>query len=107
MADLSQYTLPELYALQKEVTAQIARKQVTDKHDTLLALRQLAQDRGFDLHELLGAAPAGKGNKPKTAGAAQYKNPADASQTWTGRGRKPQWVIDFLANGGELDTLKI
>ena len=26
---------------------------------------------------------------------------------WTGKGRKPQWVIDFLAQGGTLDELKI
>ena len=26
---------------------------------------------------------------------------------WTGKGRKPQWVIDFLAHGGSLDELKI
>ncbi|SMC28471.1 DNA-binding protein H-NS [Andreprevotia lacus DSM 23236] len=106
MADLSQYTLPQLYELQKEVSTRIANKQVTEKHATLVALRQLAQERGFDLHELLGAAPVAKGGKPKVVGTAQYKNPADASQTWTGRGRKPQWVLDFLANGGELDTLK-
>ena len=26
---------------------------------------------------------------------------------WTGKGRKPQWVLDFLAQGGTLDELKI
>ena len=34
-------------------------------------------------------------------------NPADSSQTWSGRGRKPQWVHDAIANGATLDTLKI
>ena len=26
---------------------------------------------------------------------------------WTGKGRKPQWIIDFLAKGGSLDELRI
>ena len=26
---------------------------------------------------------------------------------WTGKGRKPQWIVDFLAQGGSLDELKI
>ena len=26
---------------------------------------------------------------------------------WTGKGRKPQWVLDFLSKGGSLDDLKI
>ena len=26
---------------------------------------------------------------------------------WTGKGRKPQWVLDFLAQGGTMDELKV
>ena len=28
-------------------------------------------------------------------------------QTWTGRGRQPKWVEDYLAAGGSLDTVRI
>ena len=33
-----------------------------------------------------------------------YKNPK-GEQTWTGRGRKPQWVVDALAKGKSLKDL--
>ncbi|KAF0815304.1 Trans-acting regulatory protein HvrA [Andreprevotia sp. IGB-42] len=104
MADLSAYSLPELFQLQKDIVRVIAERQVSDRRDTLQALKALAAERGFDINELLGAA----GSKPvKTAGVALYRNPADASATWTGRGRKPLWVVDHLAKGGTLDQIKI
>ena len=38
---------------------------------------------------------------------AKYANPTDPVQTWTGRGRKPAWVNDFLTSGKTLDDLMI
>lgn len=39
--------------------------------------------------------------------AAKYKNPEDASATWTGRGRKPRWVAEALESGKTLEDLAI
>ncbi|HSD36114.1 MAG TPA: ParB/RepB/Spo0J family partition protein [Rhodocyclaceae bacterium] len=53
-----------------------------------------------------GAAAGGKVKTPTVATPVLYTNPSDASQTWTGRGRKPAWVEMFLADGGTLDELR-
>jgi DNA-binding protein H-NS len=38
--------------------------------------------------------------------APKYRNPKDASQTWSGRGGQPQWIKDHVAAGGsEEDRL--
>ena len=42
-----------------------------------------------------------------TKGAAKYANPANPEQTWTGRGRKPNWVIEALDNGKSIEDLAI
>jgi DNA-binding protein H-NS len=39
--------------------------------------------------------------------APRYRNPADASQQWTGRGRQPQWVKDWLEAGKDIAGLKL
>lgn len=40
--------------------------------------------------------------------AVQYRHPENNELEWTGRGRKPQWVITWLATeGNTLDDLKI
>jgi DNA-binding protein H-NS len=36
----------------------------------------------------------------------KYRNPADPQQTWTGRGRSPQWV-QALREAGALDSALI
>lgn len=76
------------------------------------------------VHELPAALGASRrGRKPKSAadagggftapasrqpkGDAKYENPADPAQKWTGKGRKPQWVIDALAAGTTLEALLI
>ncbi|TYC48492.1 H-NS histone family protein [Zoogloea oleivorans] len=47
------------------------------------------------------------GSALKAKGVAKYQNRIDPSLTWTGKGRKPEWVITFLANGGTLEELEI
>lgn len=39
--------------------------------------------------------------------AVRYRHPSDSSLTWTGRGRKPAWVQNWLDNGGSLDDLDV
>lgn len=48
-----------------------------------------------------GSARTGAVNPPK------YRNPNDPSQTWTGKGRKPGWVIEWQSSGKALDDLLI
>ena len=37
----------------------------------------------------------------------KYRTPADASQTWTGRGRQPGWIKEALADNKSLDAFEI
>lgn len=38
---------------------------------------------------------------------AKYRNPNDPSQTWSGRGRKPNWLTERLAAGATMDEFVI
>lgn len=38
--------------------------------------------------------------------AAKYRDPV-SGKTWTGRGRRPAWVVDLEAAGKKLDDCKI
>ncbi|MFC5551778.1 ParB/RepB/Spo0J family partition protein [Massilia aerilata] len=37
----------------------------------------------------------------------RYRNPNDPAQAWTGRGRQPKWVSEWVQNGKSLDALKV
>ena len=108
--DFSGYSLPQLFQLQKDVAAQISHRKVSERTDTLAELRELAQARGFNLDELLSAngakaVKAPKGDKKPSE--PKYRNPADHDATWSGRGRKPQWILDAVAAGGKLEDYLI
>ena len=44
--------------------------------------------------------------KVKNAVAPKYRDPASGS-TWTGRGRRPAWVVALEAEGKSLDSCRI
>ena len=35
------------------------------------------------------------------------RHPEDGALTWSGRGRQPKWVAEFLAKGGKIESLAI
>ena len=39
--------------------------------------------------------------------AVRYRHPTNENQTWTGRGRKPAWVQEWLDAGGTLEELAV
>jgi DNA-binding protein H-NS len=49
---------------------------------------------------------AGRGRK-KIKSYPKYANPEDRSQTWTGRGRKPNWLVARLKKGANLEDFAI
>jgi DNA-binding protein H-NS len=74
-------------------------------HSTGLTAAQIAQAMGVKgKAKPASKSSASKTNKPKrsTAGkkvAPKYRDPAHPENTWTGRGRMPQWVQAMHAAG--------
>ncbi|MFC6522044.1 H-NS family nucleoid-associated regulatory protein [Undibacterium arcticum] len=64
----------------------------------------IAQSVGLPLKDLLGGNLRAK--KVGTV-AVRYRHPSDASLQWTGRGRHPVWVRDWVASGKSLDALRV
>lgn len=119
--DISSLTLAELRRLQTKVETEIRRRSDTAKKDLLKRMQKLAAEHGMSLTDVIGgqeatekAAPAPKkaANKPaakkaaKPASVIKFRHPENPAIGWTGHGRKPQWVIDWLAQGKALDDLR-
>lgn len=105
--DLSHYNLSELNALQHEIEVEIKNRQQQDVKSAREQILAIAQNVGVPIDVLLATTP--KGPKPNKTDKVkpQYKNPADASQTWSGRGRQPKWIADGLASGKSLNDFRI
>ncbi|QXT40447.1 H-NS family nucleoid-associated regulatory protein [Gymnodinialimonas ceratoperidinii] len=103
-ASLEKMSLEELQAHQREVEATIKGYEKKRKADCLAELKAVAKKHGFSLDDFTGGKSSSKSG-PK--GVAKYANPADLSQTWTGRGRQPNWIKDALASGKSLEEFAI
>ena len=88
----------DLLTLQGKVAAAIIARKAEDAKATKDQLRAYAEKAGFRLEELFGKRGS------KGSGVAKYRNPKDASQTWTGRGRKPNWLIDAVKKGAKIES---
>ncbi len=103
--DLSSLTLAELRDLQQQIPAELKRREVQEKANILNEVRAFAKARGFALEELVGKEV--KIKVPTGKVKVKYRNPENASLEWTGRGRQPKWVAEWLAKGGSLDSLAV
>lgn len=101
---LDKMSRKELLQLQKDVEVALKTAETRDRREALKAAEQAASEFGFSLSELNGGK---RGQGKKTKSEAKFKNPDNPEQTWTGKGRKPQWVHDALDAGKDLSDLEI
>lgn len=87
-SQLEKMSLKDLNALHGKVQAAIDEKRVTERHEMRAKMEDLARASGFSVAELFGGR---KMNGKKSA--AKYRNPKDPTQTWTGLGRRPNWIV--------------
>ena len=87
--------LDDLWNLHQEVTTLLAQKIETQKAELERRLGELA---GRAIAQQRRAYPK---VLPK------FRNPEDTSETWSGRGRSPRWMLKMLAAGSSMNDLRI
>lgn len=111
--DLRSMSRKQLEKLRADVDRALARLDAAEKKKAIEAAEKAAKAFGYSLSELTGkpaSGAGGKATKPRKARgkvAPKYRNPADPSQTWTGRGRRPRWVVEALESGKKLEDIAI
>ncbi|GAB4286101.1 MAG: H-NS histone family protein [Roseovarius sp.] len=107
--DLSDLSLAELEKLQQAVAVAISERRRQARKEARAELERKAREMGFTIEEIFDVANDRKSGKTGKTGrsAPRYADPADPSRTWTGRGRRPKWVEEHLAQGKSLEDLAI
>jgi DNA-binding protein H-NS len=100
--DLESMSMDDLWSLHELVSAALARK-IGAKTATLdHRLRQLAP--GPVSHNVKEMSHA---RRPYPQVFPKYRNPAEPSETWAGRGKKPLWLAAQLKSGKQIDDFRI
>jgi DNA-binding protein H-NS len=100
--DFKSMSVDELWSLHDFVSAALARQIQAEKARLDERLRQLH----------LGAVPhnvkkMSHARRPYPQVFPRYRNPAQPSETWAGRGKKPRWLTAQLKSGKKIDDFRI
>ncbi|KGT78771.1 histidinol phosphate phosphatase [Bradyrhizobium japonicum] len=95
--DLDAMAFDDLWLLHEEVTRILSEKITTEKLELEKRLAQLA--------------PAGRSEprarRPYRKAPPKYFNPVEPSETWSGRGRQPRWLVAALQSGHKIEEFQI
>lgn len=106
MDNLYSMTLEELRDLRKNVDRAISEYQARARQAALDAVEKAARGHGFKLADLIEKQKAGRKAAASTSDI-RYVNPEDPAETWSGRGRRPKWVITALDAGRSIEELSV
>ncbi len=99
-------SLKELRALEVKLQAAIAAATQRQRAEVMQKMEALAKDAGYtSVNELVGVR--GRGRPKGSSVAPKYVNPDNPSETWSGRGRKPNWLVAKLKKGGKIEAFAI
>jgi len=102
--DLSKLSVAELHALQEKIKQTLKEREQTERAQAREQILAIAQKAGISLKDLIGA---GKPRTGKGSVAVRYRHPSNAALQWTGRGRQPKWVQEWVASGQSIDALRV
>ncbi len=101
--ELSKLTIEELKELMDKTKVELKKRELDEIAKAREEVLAIAHKIGVPIAELIGKRPRAALGPV----AVRYRNPDDASQKWTGRGRKPKWVNDCIEAGKALDDLLV
>ncbi|MBA4132475.1 MAG: histidine biosynthesis protein [Hyphomicrobium sp.] len=102
--NVDRMTLREINDLEAKIAKAKSAAREKAKSDLKDKIDRLVDGSGFTIAELYGFAARGRG---RSKSAAKYANPENKSETWTGRGRKPNWLVARLKKGAKMDDFAI
>jgi DNA-binding protein H-NS len=101
--DISKLSLQQLNELKIAVAAMIKTREADAVVEARNKIAAIAKDIGVPLKDLIG------GIKLKPDGGkvpVKYRDPNDAKNQWTGRGRMPRWAVQ-MQEAGQLDSARV
>jgi DNA-binding protein H-NS len=102
--NVDKMSLKELVDLEARVKNAIAVAKERERGELKKRIESMAKDSGFSVDELF---VRGRSTTKGRTVAPKYINPENSSETWSGRGRKPKWLVAKLGKGAKIEDFAI
>ncbi len=104
MSNLAQMTKEELQNLLQQAQNELAERREDEIRQVKEEIQRLAKSIGVRVYFDEPSARKVRKSSPATH---SYRNPAQPSQTWAGRGKRPHWLTALIAQGHKLEDLLV
>ena len=109
---LKEMRLDEIQVLQKKVETAIETHQSRKISEARVKIQEIAKELGVSMNQIFGVNSAKKRQttSKKAAGVSgpvKYRHPDTPELTWTGRGRRPNWIIEHEGAGGSREDFQV
>jgi DNA-binding protein H-NS len=104
--ELESMSLDDLWSLHEKTSAILSARIKAEKHE--LEKRLAVLNRGMDVVAQSGD-PRSLGGKPRRKYPRvlpKYRNP-QTSETWSGRGKRPRWLVAAMKSGRKIEEFRI
>ncbi|MGO4513746.1 H-NS histone family protein [Bradyrhizobium sp. MOS001] len=104
-AELEAMSLDRLWALHEEISAILAARIEAEKRE--LEKRLAVLSRGVPSPgDFVGVLQEGKPRRKYPRVLPKYRNPK-TSETWSGRGKLPRWLVAAMKSGRKIEEFRI
>ena len=105
-------SIEDLLRQRAELDAQIEKARTEKRDSAFSQIQQIIETAGISIRELHDYFPMrGGADKPakaeRASPPAKYRDPANPSNEWSGRGKPSRWLSAYLAQGRKLDEFLI
>lgn len=105
--DLNILSLEQLKSLEKDLVKAITSYEERQKAEARAEVEAIARKFGYSLAALVALVGPEASVKARSVAVPKYRCPENTELTWSGRGRKPGWLVEGLAAGKSLDDFAI
>ena len=105
--DFETMSLDELWSLHEQLGGVLAERIVVEKRELEQRLVQL--NRGKEPQHELNASDGGPARHRRKYPRVlpKYRNPSMPTETWSGRGKQPRWLVLALKAGTKIEDFRI
>ncbi|BAL79444.1 H-NS family nucleoid-associated regulatory protein [Bradyrhizobium cosmicum] len=105
--DFDNMSVDELWRLHEQIGRILSARLTTEKRELEKRLSQLHREGEERDTELQNSSGAVRRRRKYPEVLPKYRNPNSPTETWSGRGKQPRWLVAALKTGRRIEEFAI